>query len=110
MVGDSVDILAISETKIDDSFTKAQAEAPGFNKPYRLDVTKNSGGILVYVRRGIFSRPIKLNPFPSDIQLIVIELRFGQEKWAFVSIYRPPTTQTLSYFLEHIDNLSLIHI
>ena len=38
MVGDSVDILAISETKIDDSFTKAQTEAPEFNKPYRLDV------------------------------------------------------------------------
>ena len=78
---------------------------PGFNKPYKLDVSSRSGGILVYIRRGIFSRPIKLNPFPSDIQLIALELRFGSEKWAFVSIYRPPTTQTLSYFLENLENI-----
>ena len=105
IIGYKLDIFAIAETKIDDSFPEHQFKVSGYNKPYLLDKSSNSGGILIYVRNGIFSNIIaKLD----TIQLVAIELRLGKEKWAFVCIYRPPS-QNLSYFLEKltevIDNI-----
>ena len=44
-----VDTLIVAETKIDASFPTAQFSAEGYHKPYRLDVSEKTGGILVYV-------------------------------------------------------------
>ena len=54
MIGENIDILVISETKIDASFPTSQFLINGFKSPYRLDVSGNSGGILVYVRASSF--------------------------------------------------------
>ena len=43
-----VDILLLSETKLNDSFPTAQFSLNGFCKPYRLDRSSNGGGILLY--------------------------------------------------------------
>ena len=48
-----VDILLLSETKLDDSFSTAQFLLNGFCNPYRLDNSSNGGGILQYVRDDI---------------------------------------------------------
>ena len=45
-----VDILQLSEAKLDDSFPTAQFSLNGFCKPYKLDRSSNGGGILLYVR------------------------------------------------------------
>ena len=50
----NVDVLAISETKLDDSFPAGQFKIPGYVSPFRLD--QNGGGILVFVREDI---PVK---------------------------------------------------
>ena len=55
----NIDILAISETKIDDSFPARQFVIDGYTAPYRLD--RNSGGILVYAREDISSKLISVN-------------------------------------------------
>ena len=57
----NIDILMISETKIDASFPTRQFSFGGFSSPYRLDRDGYGGGILVYVREGIASKliPIK---------------------------------------------------
>ena len=44
-----VDTLIAAETKIDASFPTAQFSAEGYHKPYRLDVSEKTGGILVYI-------------------------------------------------------------
>ena len=64
-------------------------------------MSANSGGLLVYVRNGIPSRPIPHRPLPSDIQLIAVELTLGKCKWAIISIYKPPP-QRIVYFLTNI--------
>ena len=51
-----VDILLISETKIDSSFPTAQFEI-GYTA-FRLDRNSNGGGILVYVREDIPATPL----------------------------------------------------
>ena len=43
LISDKVDILIIAETKIESSFPTSQFTINDFTKPYRLDVSGNSG-------------------------------------------------------------------
>ena len=43
----TVDVLRISETKIDDSFPIANFLINGFNQPYRIDRNSSGGGIML---------------------------------------------------------------
>ena len=50
-----VDILVVSESKLDDSFPSAQFQVEGY-KLYRKDRDSNGGGLIMYVRNGLTSR------------------------------------------------------
>jgi len=39
LVSDEVDVLAIAESKLDDSFPKSSFQLHNFKSPYRLDIT-----------------------------------------------------------------------
>ena len=54
----NIDVLMISETKIDDSSPLGNFLTCRFSKPYRLDRDSLGGGILLYVRE---DTPNKLN-------------------------------------------------
>ena len=58
VICDNVDILTIAETKIDSSFPTAQFRLANYHTPYRLDISNNSGGILVYIRSNISTRQL----------------------------------------------------
>ena len=53
---DKIDILLISETKLDSSFVVNQFLIVGFTPPYMLDRNANDGGIMLYVREDIPSK------------------------------------------------------
>ena len=75
-----MDILCISETKIDDSFPNSQFSLSGYrNPPYRLDMSDKSGGLLTFVRKDIPSRQLSIS-LPSDIQILPIELNLRKSK------------------------------
>ena len=61
LIAGKIDLLLISETKIDDTFPSSQFLIPGFSTPYRLDRTENSGGLILYVREDIPSKRIHCN-------------------------------------------------
>ena len=69
-----VDLLMISETKIDNSFSKGQFLIKGFCEPFRIDRNIHGGGILFYVREDI---PVK--PLPAECLFVEIHLR--KRKW-----------------------------
>ena len=73
---------------------------PGFKKPYRLDISGNSGGMLVFVNESI---PSWYNS-PSDIQAIPIELNLRKTKWLLLPIYRPPC-QNEYVFHDHMERV-----
>ena len=56
----NIDILMISDIKIDDTFPHSQFFIEGFSTPYRLDRDSNGGGILLYVREDIPSNLIPI--------------------------------------------------
>ena len=81
----NVDVLAISETKLDDSFAAGQLKIPGYTSPFRLDRTQNGGGILVFVREDI---PVKfLSSEEKPIEAFFFELNFRKKKWLVCCSY-----------------------
>ena len=77
---DLVDFLAVSETKLDNSFPTGQVNLPGFRTPYRKDLSAKSGGLLVYVNGSIPSKVLKVPDCPSDIQVIPVEINLKKQK------------------------------
>ena len=76
----------------------------GYKEPYRLDVTSNSGGILVYVNEQFRSKIVTSLSIPGDIQTIPIEINLRNKKWLLLPIYRPPA-QNEAYSIEKIQKL-----
>ena len=73
-VSEYIDILMISETKLDDTFPHALYHLKDFSNPYRLDRNSHGGGILVYVRDNIPSNLVKLDQKFENFEGFFIEL------------------------------------
>ena len=56
IVQDKLDILLISETKVDHTFSSSQFAIEGFGSPFRLDRNSSGGGIMLFVREEIPSK------------------------------------------------------
>ena len=75
-----VDILLLSETKLDDSFPTGQFSLNGYSKPYRLDRSSNGGGILLYVRDDIPSRLLTDYKMKDNVELFFVEVNIRKKK------------------------------
>ena len=84
-----LDILLISETKIDESFPSAQFLLDGFSRPYRLDRCANGGEILLYVRDDIFSCLLTEYKLQDNTECLFIEINIRKRKWLFCCSYDP---------------------
>ena len=61
IIKDNVDILLISETKIDSLFPKAQFHIDGYTT-YRRDRNEDGSGLLLYIRDNAPSTLLKNDP------------------------------------------------
>ena len=114
--GKLVDILFVSETKLDSSFTQAQFDAPGY-RSFRKDLSGHGGGIIAYVRSDLPSRQ-RPDLEIQSVESIVIESTIAGRKWAIVCAYRPPTlrnstftddfTVTVDRMHVHFDNIIVV--
>ena len=80
-----VDIFAISESKLDESFPLSQFSVTDFSN-HRKDRNRHGGGLMIYVRSDILHRrrldlePSTLNSYENEV--LVIETRpYKAEKW-----------------------------
>lgn len=101
MIAANIDILMVAETKIDSSLPRGQFLISGFSAPYRLDRSKDRGGLLVYVRSDIPSQLLTSFIFEDGIKCIGFEINLRKKKWAIFSIYRPPT-QSHQFLCENL--------
>ena len=104
LIPSHVDILSIVETKLDYSFPNAQFLLLNFHQPFRLDISRNSGGLLVFVRSSIPTRMLSNYRLPPDIQVIPFEINLRKEKWLFISVYKPPSLNN-QYFCDSLSEL-----
>lgn len=94
----NLDILMISETKIDESFPAAQFLISGYSQPYRLDRNCFGGGILLYIREDIPSKNLFCEKLNKEI--INVELNIANTKWLLSCNYNPHKAQIASHLNE----------
>ena len=87
LVDGKVDILIITETKLDSTFPSSQFMIKGYSEPYRLDRNRNGGGVLIYIREDIPSKNLISHTIPSDIEGLFIELNLRNSKWLLFGTY-----------------------
>ena len=85
-----IDILAIGETKLDNSFSSSSISLDGYNSPFRFDSTKSSGGLLVYVNGDIPSKVQNKYKLPEELQIIPYVINLRKQKWLVVACYKLP--------------------
>ena len=109
LIKDNIDILVVTETKVDASFPASQFKIDGFSIPFRLDRTSNGGGIMIYVREDIPSKILNKHKFPSDIEGLFVEINLRKTKWLLFGAYRPPS-QNCGYFLDSVSKALDIYL
>ena len=65
LIVNNVDILALTETKIDSSFPNAQFRIDRCSAPFRLDRNRSGGGVLICVREDIPWKQLTKHIFPT---------------------------------------------
>ena len=73
-ISPSLDLLLVSETKLDDSFPMAQFLMSGFCKPYRLDRCSNGGDLMIYIRENIPCRLLTEYKPPENVECSFVEI------------------------------------
>ena len=102
MVRDKVDLLMISETKLNSSFPNAQCYMTSYSKPYRLHRNNKAGGIILYVREDIPSKLINPSCIDHDKECFLVEKNLRKQKWLTICNYNPHKTMIKGY-LEYIS-------
>ena len=80
LVMQKIDVLLVSESKINKSFPDSQFEMAGFLAPYKLDRDKHGGGLLLYVREDIPSKQLPCQTF-GKFEYLSIEINIYKNKW-----------------------------
>ena len=68
LISNHVNILILTETKLDETFRTSSFLIDGFSSPIRLDRNRKVGSILIYVRNDISSKLLTKHSFPNDIE------------------------------------------
>ena len=117
IVNNEIDILMVSETKLDDTFPTAQFLMQGFSTPFRNDRTSKGGGILLYVREDI---PCKIIKTETDAYYegFFIEINLRKKKWLLSCSYNSHKNnigthlqiiaKTLDKLIASYDNIILL--
>ena len=61
-----VDLLMVSETKLDESFRQGQFKISGFSRPFRLNRNSDGGGIMLCVGEDIPAKLILTEVSPIE--------------------------------------------
>ena len=108
-VRDRVDILVITETKIDVSFPDAQFTMEGYKPPIRMDRTAQGGGIIIYIREEIHSRLLGRIDSGNDDEGILLEINIRNNKWLLFGGYNPKR-ENISHYFRNVESLMNKHI
>ena len=79
IIDNNIDLLLISETKLDDSFPTAQLQMKGFSVPYRYDRNGKSGGLLLYIREDIQSK-LLISQSKCNIETLSVAVNLRKRK------------------------------
>ena len=99
-VSGNIDILIVSEAKLDNSFPVSQFLIDGYTSPFRLDRRNNGGGITLFVRDDISCKLLSVENHLMDGLYVEINLR--KTKWLLCCYYNPNRCKT-DFHLENLN-------
>ena len=82
----NVDILVVTESKLDETFPKKQFCFNGYAPPFRLDRTINGGGVIIYVREDIPSKELTEHPYPINFKGIIFEINLKKKNGSYLVV------------------------
>ena len=85
VIKDFIDILVITETKLDDSFPTNQFSIEGYSLPYRKDLNRTGGGVMIFVRDDLACKV--LHRIENSGEGIFLELNLRKTKWLLFGGY-----------------------
>ena len=103
IIDNNIDLLLISETKLDDSFPIAQFQMKGFSVPYRYDRNGKGGGLLLYIREDIQSKLLS-SKSKCNIETLSVAVNLRKRKW-FLNCSYNPHQNLISNHLECLNRL-----
>ena len=81
LVKDKVDIIMVSETKLDESFPTSQFLVKGYSTPIRFNRNCHGGGLMCFISDDLPHKELKSHKLPGDVEGIFIELTLRKHKW-----------------------------
>ena len=61
LIKDSLDILILEETKLDETFPEGQFHIEGFLPPFRKNRNSHGGGVMIFVRDSIHAKVLDVD-------------------------------------------------
>ena len=86
-INGNVDILLISETKLDNSFPNGYFLIKGYSTSYRLDRDAQGVGIMLFTREDISSKRLAIKDSPTEE--FYVEINSSKKKWLLCCSYNP---------------------
>ena len=102
MIKDNTDILLVSETKLDDTFSVFQFYIDGYSTPYHFDRTSHGGGNLLYIREDIPSKILKFEPLQNNFEDFFVEINLRKKRRLLSCSYNP----TWENIVNRVKNIS----
>ena len=87
IVTGNLDILVLTETKLDHTFPEKQFLLPGYRKPFRRDRNRFGGGVMIYVREDIPCDILIRHNTPKNIEAIFLEINLRKNRLLLVGTY-----------------------
>ena len=73
LISNLVDILLLTETKLDEILLTSSILRDVVSSPFRLDQNRKGGSILIYVRSGVHSKLLTKHSFPNDTEMVTYQ-------------------------------------
>ena len=118
LIKETIDLLLVTESKLDDTFPADQFQIEGFLRPIRLDRNRNGGGLIIFAREGLTCRELKPRKLYPDLECTFLELRIRDCKWLVVMGYNPHKekignfldllSREIDQYLPNYDNLLML--
>ena len=98
-VSKNLDILMVSETKVDDTFPESQFLIEGFSTSFRLDRKVKGGEFLLYIRQDLPPKYLKKITLKESFKGFFVELNLRSKKWFLGCSYNPHKEKKASHLI-----------
>ena len=102
LVKDKVDIILVSETKLDDTFPINQFLIDGYSTPIRKDRNCHGGGLICFISDDLPYKELESHNLPGNVEGFFVEITIRKNKWLLMGGYNPHK-DSISYFLNNIS-------